>query len=78
MALSARVNATHVGARTNEGNEGVAVGKEAIFQRAKVEKWGIVGYMAVAISVDDSVDAERVGGNFVEVTEDEKGESDVT
>ena len=76
VAFSPRANATRFGAGANQRHEGVAIGKEAIPQRTKVDNQSLVWVMAVAVSADDGVDAEGIQG-VVEVAEDQEGESDV-
>ncbi|KAK7243707.1 hypothetical protein RIF29_38517 [Crotalaria pallida] len=68
MAFFTRLNATHFHTGANEGNEGVAVGKERIFKRVEVEKKSLMGDIAFVVSLDESVDAEGV--ERVNVTQD--------
>lgn len=76
MAPSSRINATHFRTGTNEWNEGVAIGKEPTFQRAKVKNNSFTWNVTVTIGIDDGVDREGVGG-IINVAKDQKGVSEV-
>ncbi|KAK7246787.1 hypothetical protein RIF29_41657 [Crotalaria pallida] len=69
------LKATHFRTGANEGNEGVAVGKERIFKRAKVERKSLMGDIAFGVRLDESIDVEGV--ERVNVTKDGESINDV-